>query len=284
MDMTIVNRITLLELSEPSKNEIKLKVPNSGNTLAWLAPIPQDWLDHLGGPKSKLPIARVCIQDAVNVACQAEYALEQAYAYLIWFQKECPDAPKESEAHHYSRFYADDGVLRLFSAAEHLSNFIVALLNISDDDLKPYRKSNGALAASVGKYLRKQEPNNPITDMVNCLHSDEWELLRKYRNDWVHNKPPILDSPGMDYRRRNRWVTIGEAKMVALGGRQPPDQTLDNLLEKMSKASKDFSEALSKLTDIFFIELESIGITRDIESGTITPPSDFWERIPDIDF
>lgn len=259
MKMVIVKRVMLLDLSEASKNEINLKVPNSGNDLNWLAIVEQDWIDHLGGPKSNLPIAKVCLKDALSFACQAEYALEQAYAHVIWFQKECPDAPKDSDAHHYGRFYVDDAILRLFSAAEHVASFIMAFLNISNDDLKRKDDETGALAVVVGKYLAKQMPNNPIAQIINCLHSDEWELLRKYRNDWVHNKPQILDSPGLDYRRKNRWFTLGGAKMFALGGRQTPDQTLENLLEKMSVASSNFSETLSKLTDIFFRNLNLWG-------------------------
>jgi len=277
----MINQVMFLNLSDVSKNEISLKVPNSGNSLNWLANIDQDWIDHLGGPKSNLPIARVCLEDALSFACQAEYALTQAYAHLIWFQKESSDAPNESCAHHYCRFYVDDAILRLFSAAEHVANFIVVSLNISKDELKSEKDGNTrSRAVTVGKYLAKQMPDSPITKIVNCLHSEEWELLRKYRNDWIHNKPQILDSPGLDYRRKNRWVTVAGMKMVALGGQQAPDQTLDNILEKMFKASRDFSGALSKLTDIFFQELESLGIRRDIDAETIIPPDDYWTRFP----
>jgi len=281
MEMMAVKRAMLLNLSRASKNEINLKVPNSGNDLNWLASVDQDWIDQLGGPKSTLPIARVCLEDALSSACQAEYALEQAYAHIIWFQKECSDAPNESYAHHYGRFYVDDAILRLFSSAEHVATFIKSLRNISNANLNRKNNGTGALAGDVGKYLAKQMPNDPITRIINCLHSSEWELLRKYRNDWVHNKPQILDNLGLDYRRKNRWHTVAGAKMVTLGGRQVPDQTLDNLLEKISRASGGFSEALSKLTDVFFQELESLGIMRDVNAGTISPPDDFWTRVPD---
>lgn len=284
MEMLITKRVMFLNLSETSINEVNSKVPNSGNVLNWLATVPQDWIDHLGGTKSSLPMARVCLEDALSVACQAEYALEQAYAHIIWFQKECPGAPNDSYAHHYGRFYVDDAILRLFSAAEHVANFVVTLLNISNSNLKRKEDDTGALAVIVGKYLAKRMPNHPITHIINCLYSDEWKLILKYRNDWVHNKPQILDSPGLDYKRKNRWNTIAGAKMISLSGRQAPDQTLDILLEKTSRASSDFSEALSKLTEIFFQELESLGIKRDIDGGTIIPPDDFWTRTPNSDF
>lgn len=281
MEQVVVKRLMLLTLSEASRNEINLKVPHTGSSLNWLATVPQDWIDHLGGPKSKLPIARACLEDALSFACQAEYALEQAYAHKIWFQKECPNAPQNSDAHHYGRFYADDAALRLFSAAEHLANFIIELLSISKDDLKRKGDDTGALAGVVAKYLFKKMPDNPITKIIGCLDSAEWKLLRSYRHDWVHNKPQILDSPGLDYRRRNRWFTFGQSQIVSLGGRQPPDLTLDDLLENVSKASRDFSEVLGKLTDMFFQELETLGIRRDVNSGTIYPPDDYWTRVPD---
>lgn len=280
MSVVTIRRIMLLGLSETSQKEIESKLPNAGKELSWLTELPQEWIDHLGGPESKLPIAKVCLHDAARVACQVDYALEQAYAHLTWFRRECPDAPKESEAHHYGRFYADDAALRLYSAAEHVANFIVAFLNISKNDLKNYQKNDKAvgLAAAVGRYLLKEKPDHPIAGIVNRLMSDEWELVRKYRNDWVHNKPPILDSPGLDYKRANRWFDIGDAKGILLGGRYEPENTLDGLLEAILKAAHDFKNALSELTDLLFQELESLGIKRDVEAGIITPPADFWNR------
>ena len=274
----VVQEFMPLDLSQASKEEIYRKVPSFSKELNWLVILDQEWLDHLGGPKSSLPIARVCLHDAVRVASQAGYALEQAYAHIIWFRKECTDAPKEPEAHYYGRFYADDAALRLYSATEHTASFIEALRNIP----KERQKGNKYVAKAVviGKYLKEQRPKDPITGIVSCLMSDEWNFVRDYRNQWVHNKPPVLDSPGLDYRRRNRWNKVGEMWMVAHGITQTPDYTLDDLLEKMSKATWDFQTALSKLTDLFFQELETLGIKRDVGAGILAPPNDYSKRVP----
>lgn len=218
MSSVVIQRLILLDLSESSKQEINQKLPNAGRELIWLAELPQEWIDHLAGPESNLPIAKVCLLDAAKVACQVDYALEQAYAHLVWFRKECPEAPKESEAHHYGRFYADDATLRLYSATEHVINFILSFLNISDNDLKKYRKNGDSHAAKVKRYLSEEKPNHQITNILKRLITPEWEIVRKYRNDWVHNKPPILDSPGLDYKRVNRWAALGEKKILLMGG------------------------------------------------------------------
>jgi hypothetical protein len=280
MNVVSVKRLMLLDLSESSREKINRKLPNAGKELNWLSNLPQEWVDHLAGPESKLPTAKVCLHDAASVACQVDYALGQAYAHLIWFRQECPDAPMQSEAHHYGRFYADDAALRLYSAAEHVANFIVAFLHISSNELIPYQKNDksAARAVVVGKYLRKQKPEHLVTDIVNRILSDEWELVRNYRNDWVHNKPPILDGPGLDYKRTSRWSTMGEAQMLLLGVRYAPDYTLDGLLEAILKAACDFKMALSGLTDLLFQELEVLGIKRDVDAGTITLPDNFWDR------
>jgi hypothetical protein len=279
MSVVTVKRLMLLNLSESSQQEINRKLPNAGKELGWLACLPQEWVDHLAGPESTLPTAKVCLHDAASVACQVDYALEQAYAHLVWFRQECPDAPKESEAHHYGRFYADDAALRLYSAAEHIASFIVAFLTISNNDLKKYRKDDKSVARAVvvGKYLREQKTDHSITSIIDRLLSDEWGLVRNYRNDWVHNKPPILDGPGLDYKRTSRWSSIGEAQMLLWGVRYAPDHTLDSLLDAILKAALDLKTALSELIDLFFQELEVLGIKRDVVAGTITPPANFWD-------
>jgi hypothetical protein len=278
MNPIIVRPTNFLNLSDVSKQEIDRKLPNASQQLMWLSYLPQEWIDYLAGPDSKLPIANVCLLDAAKVACQVDYALDQAYAHLIWFRKECPNAPQLSDAHYYGRFYGDDAALRLYSAAEHIANFIVAFLDIGKNDLKSFQKNNRvAFAAVVGNYLQAQQPNHPVTRIVSCLISDEWKLVEKYRNDWVHNKPPVLDGPGLDYKRINRWHTIGEANVLARRIRYAPDYTLDRLLDSILKAACDFKTVLSALTDMYFQEIETLGIKRDVNNGTITPPDNYWE-------
>ena len=74
---------------------------------------------------SNIDIAIICFRDACNETCDAVCALRYAYATLVWFEEEHPNAPSKYDAAHYGKFYATDVTLRLYSAAEHISNFIM---------------------------------------------------------------------------------------------------------------------------------------------------------------
>ncbi len=280
MEVIDVEWLLLPIISEAGKQEIKNKLPDFSMELAWLSGLHQDWLDHLAGPKSSLPISKICLLDAIKVASQANYALGQSYAHMAWFKTECPNAPQNSSAHHYGRFYADDAILRLYAAAEHVANFVVTFLSIPQKDFAKHRKEDKqtAMAVSVGQYLIKQKPTHPVTSIINNLKSNEWEFVWKYRNSWVHNKPPTLDSPGVDYKRVNRWRQIGNIYSLGIGTNYVPEYALDNLLNSTLQATWDFSKALTSLTDLYFQEIESLGIKRDIVKEIITLPDNYWNR------
>ena len=280
MEVVDVEWLLLPILSETKKQEIKNKLPNINSELAWLSGLHQDWLDHLAGPKSKIPVAKVCLLDAVRVTGQTSYALGQAYAHINWFKEECPGAPKNSDAHHYGRFYADDAVIRLYSAAEHVASFIISFLDIPKNELSQYKKENKqvAMAVVIGKYLTKQKANSPITLLLETLRNEKWDFIRGYRNEWIHNKPSMLDSPGVDYKRINRWRQMGNIYSLGLRTNYVPDHALDDLLDATLQCLWGFSKVLSEMTNVYFQEIETLGIKRDLEKGVLIPPDNYWTR------
>lgn len=57
--------------------------------------LPVDLIGVKAGPLTRLDVATVCLRDASEVACEVVYALRQAYASLVWFREEHPQAPRE---------------------------------------------------------------------------------------------------------------------------------------------------------------------------------------------
>lgn len=104
---------------------------------------------------SNIDIAIICFRDTCNETCDAVCALRYAYAALVWFGEKHPNAPLKYEAAHYGKFYTTDVTLRLYSAAEHISNFIIEFLKITDDKLKPYRKNFASKQKQLSKYMKK---------------------------------------------------------------------------------------------------------------------------------
>ena len=73
----------------------------------------------------------------MNTFEEALYALHEALAHQVWYvEHKAP--PNESAATFFVRYYSDDAALRLYSAAEHLANGIIMMLELSKQELDPF--------------------------------------------------------------------------------------------------------------------------------------------------
>src|SRR5262249_43207456 len=147
--------------------------------------------------------------------------------------------------------YADDVALRLYAAGEHVANFIVAFLNIPEDDLKPYKEDIRITSrqAIVGRYMVGEKPGHKITAAIQALlRSDDWRKTRKYRDTWVHNQPPLAEGLGIVYHRKGRWSKIEGVDTIFIGGSDEPAHTVDELIEIVASASRAFSTLLFELS------------------------------------
>ena len=162
----------------------------------------------MGFPEgSNIPQAAVCLQDATSTLQEVRYGLFEAIAHLVWY-REKSDPPNETFAVFFAKFYADDTALRMYAAGEHLANAIINMLEIERkvSDFKRTKNNPNVLSkqAIVGMYLIENEPTHPLTAAVRPLkESDEWKRTRKYRDQWVHEKPKGM---GIEYERRNRLI------------------------------------------------------------------------------
>jgi hypothetical protein len=122
-------------------------------------------------PKSDIPIAAVCLQDATSMLEEARYALLEALEHIVW-HREKREPPNESDAVFFGKFYADDAALRIYAAGEHLANAIVNMLEIKEQ-LQEFKRQKLAKKkrvvseqANVGIYLIENEPNHKITKAI----------------------------------------------------------------------------------------------------------------------
>jgi len=257
-----------MQLSEKRWEEINAKLPNAAEIQSRLL-LSVDLIAMKVGPEKKLDVATVCLRDASEVAWEVVYALGQAYASLVWFREEHPEAPLETKACVLGKFYTDDAALRLYAAAEHIANFILAFLEIEKSVLEPYEEKNASRAHVVGKYLIAEMPVHAITLAVKDLLAEEnWNRVMHYRNIWVHEQPPLIEGVGIVYERKGRW-TKTEHGYVGIGNSDKPQYTVDYLIEMVSSASHALMKVLATLTMILFECLRAMGIEID-ESGQIT--------------
>ncbi len=219
------------KLDKEAGNKIGADLPNVTEIRKQTLHLQPDFISIGFHPGSRIPIAAVCLQDVTATLQEVRHALFEALAYILWY-REIADPPNEHLAIFFGRFYVDDAALRLYAAGEHLAEAIVCMLEIESRDLKKYRKTGrhddlGSKQSALGKYLLAELPNHPITKAVSeLISSKEWLPTIRYRDVWVHSKPPIIDGTGISYERRNRLQVSATTIGVSFGGGDAPQYTV----------------------------------------------------------
>jgi hypothetical protein len=200
-------------------------------------------------PESSIPIAAACFHDALRSVEEATYAFHEILAHRKWYLEK-REVPNEPTAIFFSKFYADDVALRLYSAGEHLANALLLMLEVSKHDLERYQKKNRiSLQVVVGHYLINEHPNSPVTKAIlKLVKSKGWLKTIKYRNDWVHNQPPTVEGLGIIYERRNRWVVSQSDALLTFGGGDKPSYKIEDIVSVVRLALFLFIEVLTEVT------------------------------------
>jgi len=205
--------------------------------------------------KSNIPIASICLRDAVHTLAEARYALFEALAHQVWYHQK-KEPPKEMAAAFFGRYYTDDAALRLYSAGEHLANGIIMMLEITDEDLNPYKKKRISQQLVVGCYLRSKKMSHPITEAVNKLvDSKEWCTTINYRNRLVHEQPPTVKGLGIVYKRGKRWKLLPNGRYtLGIGGGDKPEYSAEDLVGFIKPAMFTYTDTLTSVVE-FYTEL-----------------------------
>ena len=92
-------------------------------------------------------------------------------------------------------------------------------------------------AAKVGLFLKAKQPKLQYTAVILKLVQDEyWQKAIKYRNSWVHEKPPIIEGLGIQHNRESRIKIENKRRSFGLGGSSKPNYTIKELFEICTKA------------------------------------------------
>lgn len=206
-------------------------------------------------PKSKIPIAAACLQDATLFLQEVRYALLESLAYIFWYREKA-EPLNEKRAIFFGKFYADDTTLRMFTVKEHLTNAVINMLDISEQELKNLKQTirNVDDLTRIGKDLKNKSPNHPLINPIfKLIDSEDWKKTRKYRNDWVHNKPPMIKGSGVNYKRKNRLIVTSNFIGVTFGQGDEAELSIDELLAFIKSAFLLLVESTAEIID-YFIE------------------------------
>jgi hypothetical protein len=209
---------------------------------------------------TKISDALGCLDDARNRFSFIRTALFEAQAKMIWFLEISPDAPDESQAIANGKFFLDYVTLLLYAISEDISFFISYYfnLNITEYVKKPEiqkilgKENISSNASKVALYLRREMKSNKITELVSNLHNDpNWDKALKYRNEWVHKKPPIISGLGDKFPRKMHRITTnqnGTRDLIVLAG--VPQYSIDELLSVTLNATQVLANTLSEIIEM----------------------------------
>jgi hypothetical protein len=107
---------------------------------------------------------------------------------------------------------------------------------------------------------------------MNELHnSSDWQEMITYRNDWVHQQPPIIEGLGWAYKREQRWKKSETDKSYKLGIAYGDESkySIDDLHNFILPALFQFTDKLAQIADSYIAELEKRGFTI-AETGSLS--------------
>ena len=196
--------------------------------------------------------AAVCFHNVANTLWEARHALYEYHANRIYY-REYRQPPKKDVAPFMERFYLDDTALRLYSAGEHLANAIRLMLDLTENDLKPYEAQFKSRQAVIGKFLMTKRSDLRISKAIAALASSEsWEKAMKYRNLWVHEQPPLVHGTGIVYQRRKRWdISEDGSATLRIGGGDVPLYSVKDLADFIEPAFGKFVETVNDCLEYY---------------------------------
>lgn len=89
-----------------------------------------DCISYPFPPESDIPVASICLLDALKTLDAARYALIEGHAHGI-YHREVARPPEETMATWSEQFYVQDAAHRLYGAAEDIAEALVKMLEIS---------------------------------------------------------------------------------------------------------------------------------------------------------
>ncbi len=252
-------------LSEKSHKEIKKSLPI----------LPKDWLDITFpeefafrindlDKEETIHISLVCLYDAFRRTESALDCLFNGYANSIWYRKEKKDIKPESREFYAvlkGKFYAEYNFLFLYAIGEDIADFVINFLT-KEKEFNKWQKQESvqkkldkkrilSKAAKVGVFMADEYSSHKITEIILKLRDNKfWNDAMKYRNTWVHQKPPIVEGLGIEYNRQSRIWVKDKAKGFGIGTWSTPDYKVEEVMKIAHEATTICIKVLSELLEI----------------------------------
>lgn len=244
-------------LDDTTEAIIDTQLPDLSELVAVAPYLSLDWISTWFGDEPNVPIAGVCLHDAISTLEAARFAVHESLAHQLWYKEYASEFRNpEIEAAWYARFFSDDAALRLYAVGEHLATAIIYTLKLDENILR----TRTSLQTKV-THICKSFPGHPVTKSVMQLKaSPQWVWTRNYRDRWVHEQPPLMEGFGIQFERRSRWRkvenTVIPQRMMPLSSGDKPQYTIDQLVANVCGALIAVTQTTRVVTKSFIQVIE----------------------------
>ena len=230
-------------------------------------------------PESDIPVASVCLLDALRTMAAARYALFEGYAHGIYY-REVTSPPEEMQAVWFQQFYVQDAAHRLYGAAEDIAEALILMLEISPVRLRTLKRRAVSQQRAVGELLLKEHAGLAITASIKTLtESAAWTAVMRYRGRLVHEQAPLVGGLGIVHRRQRRWrKTPNGGRYLTFGGGDPPEFDIATLMATCGDALGALLTVWNDSRSAFMEILEQQGgiVLKD---GVLRIPDHFRDKL-----
>jgi|GEM_PF-3180980 len=208
-----------------------------------------------------LGISLVCLRDAYFRLDASKISLYSAYVQNLFYEQYHEKAPLNIESIRFAKHHLDYVPLNLYAFQEDLAEFIIKYKSL-DDDFNKWKKEPKTKelldgkrvisnAGKTGLFLKAKHTQLQFTSIVLKLESNKyWKKAIKYRNSWVHEKPPIIEGLGIQHNRESRIKIEDKRKSFDFGGSSTPNYTINELFEICTKAIEVGVKAVNDIITI----------------------------------
>lgn len=240
------------ELNTEEYEKIQQELPDIMSLTRKVNKLNVEMISMVCGHNSVVPIAAVCLGDAMDIIAYANVALHEIYAAKYYYDRRALENDEMTSV-WVQKFYADDLAFRLYASGEDLANAIKSMLELKKGELIPYRNKRISDQTVIGHYLKSEKPEHPITqELMKLIESKAWQKSVEYRSRWTHEQTPIIAGLGICFKRINRWNVSSDGKRAHMDIGVLGDEE-DYSIEE---ARAFLSESLHMLVDVMSVVVE----------------------------
>jgi len=219
-------------------------------------------------------IAWVCLTDAAEMLAESRYALIQASAHRVAYDRipEADDGTRMSRL-FMAQFYMDDTVLRLYATAESVAECLKVFYNAElAPTLAAAKKPRASQFMNVCNAIGAVRlPGTLAITMLSTGGAPETVWVTSYRNDWMHGQRQRMEGTGLGFDRKQRLQEItteqgGTAITIGFGGGDPHKFTI--------------AEAMNNVSTVYSLLRNLVVLCRETLELDLPKSGDGWERKP----